>query len=104
MMKGFIYINASSFGTTGIRGPGGYYNFPGEPFRDVGYREVDKLASPMVYKVAPPTDANNGQWDYQEINDNNRVDLYLTSATVAKPDGSGNSVRYATRCAGSSPK
>jgi hypothetical protein len=44
----------------------------------------------MAYKAAPPKDANNGQWDYQEINDNNRFDLWLTSVTVAKPDGSGN--------------
>ncbi|HXG59211.1 MAG TPA: hypothetical protein VNL91_09330 [Thermoanaerobaculia bacterium] len=75
-MKGFIYLNAVNFGSTGIDGPSGYYNAPGEPFRDIGYwkvnettgaRELTPLGQPLL------VNDTNYQWDYQ--------DLPLSSAT-----------------------
>jgi hypothetical protein len=50
LMQGFVYLNAQSFGTTG-QGSNAttvQANFPGEPFRDIGY---------------PRWDTANARWD-----------------------------------------
>ena len=46
LMQGFVYANASSFGTTGQGNNATTIqaNFPGEPFRDVGYPVWDEAA------------------------------------------------------------
>ncbi|HWW61727.1 MAG TPA: hypothetical protein VN181_10205, partial [Thermoanaerobaculia bacterium] len=41
--QGFIYINYSMFKTTGCGGANGLFPQPGEPFRDIGYRRVNKV-------------------------------------------------------------
>lgn len=84
IMKGFIYLNTASFGTQGIRGPGGWYNFPGEPYRDVGFRHVDTGTNNYDGTVVGNT---NGQWDYQELNGNGRCDVFVASRTVTRPEG-----------------
>lgn len=83
LMSGFIYMNAVSWGTTGA-GPSATTvdaNFPGEPFRDVGYwvwntatnnwkLEADNL-TPVRYG------AGNGQFDYQDLNGNGHFDVVV---------------------------
>lgn len=74
-MGSFVYLNAP-FATTGLAGPSGWFNQPGEPYRDIGYRQVslatgggetlgdfkrDAAGMPIV------TDAVNGQWNYQDL-------------------------------------
>lgn len=83
--KGFIYINADGFGTKGVNGVTEWVNMPGEPFRDIGYLEVQTDASSPDYKgyerIDPvgaacipstgvncvPYGANNGNWDFQDL-------------------------------------
>jgi hypothetical protein len=84
-MMGFIYLNTTEFGTTGIRGPDAYYNFPGEPFRDVGYQRVDTTLSPWQYAPEPPSNPNIGEFDFQDLNGNGVCDIYLATQTVTDP-------------------
>lgn len=82
-MEGFIYFNASSYGTTGMGSccPAALYNMPGEMYRDIGYRVWGgsdwATDADGNYITA---DAANGQWDYQDLNDNDQFDLVLTAA------------------------
>jgi hypothetical protein len=93
-MAGFIYLNVESFGTTGINGPDGYYNAPSEPYRDIGYTKVDTTTTPWSYST-DVEGANNGRWDYQDLNGNGVFDVVLESSatTVTRPDGTTVSVR-----------
>ncbi|MGA7614202.1 MAG: hypothetical protein WBX15_03375 [Thermoanaerobaculia bacterium] len=88
-MSGFIYLNAASFGTTGIHGPDGYFNFPGEPYSDIGYPQVDTSAAggPWIPATAggsdwilQPNTAGNKRWDCQvEVGgDPTRCDIHLS--------------------------
>jgi hypothetical protein len=52
-MRGFIYTNAKSIGTQGLGGRDYAYAMAGEPFRDVGYREVAEADAPAVAGVSP---------------------------------------------------
>lgn len=85
LMKGFIYLNTSSYKTTGLSGVTGWYNMPGEPFRDVGFRKVETDSSLAWYKQGARVDAStacnwntgancvdgfgagNGIWDFQDL-------------------------------------
>ena len=69
-MKGFIYINALSFGSQGLNGKTGFYNSPGEPFRDIGYHEVSETTGLLIANAdTTPHMVNytNYQWDYQDL-------------------------------------
>jgi hypothetical protein len=89
-MQGYIYLNAAWFGTSGLgnKAPTDYYPMPGEPFRDVGFREADDSGTGPTYPFridggALPTGdyvwagVNNGVWDFQDVNKNGKFDLYL---------------------------
>lgn len=96
-MQGFIYLNAANFGTQGIRGVGGYYNFPGEPFLDIGYWKVDPstmlleenpagaVAPDPIMHVIDQTKVRNRKHDHQELNGNNRFDFKVAPRTVTRP-------------------
>lgn len=103
-MGSFIYLNAG-FSTTGLGGDAGHFNQPGEPYMDIGYREVleapaggldigdfrrDASGMPVI------KDAVNGQWDYQDLSwsntgivgggtDNDQFDVYIGSRVVHDP-------------------
>jgi len=64
-MQGFFYLNAQIFGTQGISGPPGMYGFPGEPYRDVGYRPVDPATGAFVGTGL--VNGSNGEWSYQDL-------------------------------------
>jgi hypothetical protein len=91
-MAGFIYLNVESFGTTGINGPDGDFNAPSEPFRDIGFTRVDDSVVPHVYTSDHNFGANNGRWDYQDLNGNKKFDIFLRSQPVTKPDGNSVTV------------
>jgi hypothetical protein len=93
-MQGFIYLNSTNFGTQGIRGVGGYYNFPGEPFRDIGFYEVNPSTmrlirdnpsavypTPFNHVIKPGTEGNR-TWDYQDLNGNDVFDLKLIQREI----------------------
>jgi hypothetical protein len=98
-MKGFIYLNATQFGSTGVSGETNkYYAFPAEPFRDVGFHHVDPATGLYVLdsvtgRVKGPTNDNAGKWDCQELNNNGVCDIYVIDITkggtvnVKRPDG-----------------
>lgn len=74
--KGVIYMNYEMIKTTGCAGTDGWYNQPGEPYRDVGYRKVNEASSGGNLKGEFTTDAGgtavyadgyNGEWDWQEL-------------------------------------
>ena len=77
MMKGFIYVNAATWSTQGLNGPAGYFNYPGEPYRDIG----------VTYSDGIFRGANDGIFTFDDINNNKRVDIFVESRTVTRPDG-----------------
>jgi hypothetical protein len=89
LMKGFVYLNTQEFGSQGINGPGGWYNFPGEPFRDIGYEVVDTATND--YKLESGnrviTGANDGEFSWQDVNNNGQLDIYLEQRSPAIPGG-----------------
>ena len=103
-MRGYIYLNAAHFGSKGIGNTPltDVYNMPGEPYRDVGYREVDDTVTPMVWKLsggALPAGsftvigADNGQFDWHDLNGNGQLDIWTEDITrngtvpFTRPDG-----------------
>ena len=95
MMKGFIYLNTAEFGTTGIRGPGGWYNFPGEPYRDIGIQTVDPATMTYITPTPSPLPgANDGEFTCQDLNGNKTCDIFLDPPiTVVDPGGRSVTVR-----------
>ena len=109
LMRGFFYLNIASFGTSGIQSGGRYCNFPGEPFRDVGYQTVDTTTLQLqcddpaggplpvdCNAAATPPAVNpfidnetNDRWDYQELNANGRFD-YVVALNAADIDTPGS--------------
>jgi hypothetical protein len=70
-MSSFVYLNAP-FSTTGLGGITGHFNQPGEPYLDIGYRQVDEASSTGDFNRdasgAPVVKmAANRQWDYQDL-------------------------------------
>jgi hypothetical protein len=102
-MQGYVYLNAEFFGTSG-QGQmvtDDVYNMPGEPYRDIGYRQVKTATN--KYQLDPDgtelPDAsymtfgrNNKQWDFQDINDNGVFDWYVAKNTKALPIPNGGSI------------
>lgn len=95
-MQGFIYLNAIEFGVTGIDGYLGYYNMPGEVYRDIGYRKVASLnnwakqvATGPDCTAADPSNCvtekgGNNEWNYQDLDwsmglaaKNDKFDYYV---------------------------
>jgi hypothetical protein len=104
-MGSFIYLNAG-FATTGLSGPNGWFNQPGEPYMDIGYREVN-LSSPTGDFVRDAAGmpiiigAVNNQWDYQDLpwsntggigggTANNKFDVCVGQRTVHDPSDLAN--------------
>jgi len=114
-MAGFVYLNAAGFATTGINGPDSYLNFPGEPYRDVGYipasKATDNAATPPqvlgdIY-LAPDGSiqkegVGNGIWDWEDLKWSNsgtngrapvvteanaEFDVFLANKWIRLPDG-----------------
>ena len=74
--KGVVYMNTAALKTTACDAVDGYYNMPGEPYRDIGYRKVNEESSGMQQKKNFTTDgsgnvvrdkAYNNKWDYQDL-------------------------------------
>jgi hypothetical protein len=97
-MQGYVYLNAENFGTSGQGNlvDDDVYQMPGEPYRDVGYREVD-LGTNDYKLVGGALPAGNfrtvGQgnrtWDFQDVNDNGVFDWYVAknAFTLNLPNG-----------------
>ncbi|HEX8412200.1 MAG TPA: hypothetical protein VF883_25345 [Thermoanaerobaculia bacterium] len=105
--KGVIYMNFKQMKSTGCDGKDGYYNMPGEHYRDIGYRKVNEVTSGGKVKGDFTTDAAgnfitdkafNGEWDYQPlpwsnggVADNGVFDVCLAQKTLTREsDGNMN--------------
>jgi|GEM_PF-708058 len=102
-IRGYVYLNAEFFGSEGVGSLAvtDVYPMPGEPYRDVGYREVDKTnpAFPWKLSAALPAGtfnvvgAGNNQWDYEDVNDNQQFDVWTEDISrngtvkIFAPDG-----------------
>jgi len=100
-IRGYVYLNAKNFGSKGVGNLAvtDVYPMPGEPYRDVGYREVDKTTKNWKLTAALPAGAfnvvgaTNGQFDYEDVNDNGQLDIWTMditrngAVTVLGPDG-----------------
>jgi hypothetical protein len=76
--KGVVYMNITNLKSTGkgCDGEAGWYNQPGEPYRDVGFRKVNEVSVGTQTQKNFTTDAAgqpiidkayNGQWDWQDL-------------------------------------
>ena len=112
LMRGFFYLNLASFGTSGIQAGGRYCNYPGEPFRDVGYQKVntttlqwmctdpaggsapvdcDATATPPATTPFKENETND-VWDYLELNGNGKFDYVVERNTAARTGGTDTGV------------
>jgi hypothetical protein len=70
--QGFIYLNTVQWDSAGgAKGVDGYYAAPGEPFKDIGFWQIDEATGDWdwdVLNVEHDDDdfANNGKWDFQD--------------------------------------
>lgn len=87
LMTGFVYMNTVSFGTTGNgKAPALDANYPGEPFRDIGYPIWD--AATTAWKQCPPNSGipcRGGSGDgvfscEQDLNNNGKCDIVVMQA------------------------
>ena len=110
-LSSFIYLNAD-FSTTGLSGPNGEFCQPGEPFMDIGYRQVQvggggpTVEGDFVRDAAgmPVNEgAVNNQWDYQDLpwsnsggsngsgpGQNGQFDVFVAQKTVHDPSDTAN--------------
>jgi hypothetical protein len=98
-MQGYVYMNASAFGTTGAGNmiEDDVYVMPGEPYRDIGYREVDPVTKKYILTGAAAlpaanfriVNAGNKTWNYQDVNDNGVFDWFVlpNAKTLTRPNG-----------------
>ena len=93
LMEGFIYMNSTEFGTsgTGKKAPTTVdANYPGEPFRDIGYPiwDVAKNAwkqCPDLSGIACRGGAGDGVFSCQEdLNNNGKCDIVVMLAPTWK--------------------
>jgi hypothetical protein len=96
LMQGFFYMNCSSFGTKGMGSNATTVkaNFPGEPFRDIGYPYWCTAAGTPVPGVTCGAanawsscsgqicvqGAGDGIFSYQDLNGNGKFDVVTMSA------------------------
>lgn len=86
LMEGFVYVNASSWGSQGAGSSETTVqaNFPGEPYRDIGYPRWDPAANDWDRSCAGgaicTVGAGNGKLDGQDLNGNGRYDVVTMPA------------------------
>jgi len=85
LMEGFVYVNATQWGTQGVGGAETpvHANYPGEPYRDIGYPKWNAAAGTWdgscggtICRVG----AGDGVFSYQDLNGNNRFDVVTMPA------------------------
>ncbi len=92
-MQGFIYLNATYFGSSGQGGivDNDVYPMPGEVYRDVGFRQVDPVTKTFEIDAGDYviTGRDNGVWDFQDLDGDFMFNLVVKQKTITKPgDGS----------------
>lgn len=94
--QGFLYSNSLQWDSAGgAKGVVGFYQMPGEPYKDIGYPQVKVDKSGWVVDglgkfVPEPGKDKNGKWDYNDLDDDDVFDYVVAERTAPRPDGSGN--------------
>jgi hypothetical protein len=87
LMQGFVYMNTVAFGTQGAGKSPTIVdaNYPGEPFRDIGYPDWNTATS--AWNQCPPNsgipcrkEAGDGVFSHQELNNNGVCDIVVMQA------------------------
>ena len=74
--KGFAFTNLEAVKSTGCTGSEGLFPQPGEPYRDIGYRQVVETSSGVQVRGQWASDAAgnatyvgafNAQWDFEDL-------------------------------------
>ncbi len=85
LMEGFVYANNTTWGTQGVGGSETpvHANYPGEPFRDIGYPvwnagtgAWDTSCGGTICRKG----AGDGSFSFQDLNGNNRFDVVTMPA------------------------
>ncbi len=95
--QGFIYLNTEQWDSAGgAKGVDGFYAAPGEPFKDIGFWQIDEVTGDWVMAgavhVTDPALVDNGKWDFQDApgGTENVFDYFVKSLTFKRPaDGGG---------------
>ncbi|MFN2441501.1 MAG: hypothetical protein ABR517_02335 [Thermoanaerobaculia bacterium] len=94
-MQGFIYLNMQKWDASGggTGPPLGWYQMPGEPYRDIGYWKVNAAGTDWEDdgsggKVIEG--ANSGDWTFQDVNGNGVFDPWFATRTIASAQTGGN--------------
>ncbi|HLZ08958.1 MAG TPA: hypothetical protein VKT80_10250, partial [Chloroflexota bacterium] len=89
LMEGFYYLNCSTYGTTGMGSSATTVqaNFPGEPYRDIGYPRWSVSAGNWDSSCGGGTQicrdgAGDGIFSYQDLNNNGRFDVVTVLAST----------------------
>lgn len=104
LMEGFVYMNANSFGTKGQgKAPTQVdANFPGEPFRDIGYPQWDPSTNnwvqcPVGSGIPCRQGAGDAVFSYQDLNGNGKFDVVvMDSGAYQSHEGGANVNQGAT--------
>ena len=107
-MRGFFFMNMAAWGSSGLQDPGGYYNYPGEPFHDIGVHIADETTGQLLCTLATPTGVpcatnpgstpkllnfTNREWNYQDLNGNGVFDVKIAATTAdITPPGTDSAV------------
>lgn len=89
-MQGFIYSNSEIWDGTAVHGQDGRFNMPGEPYRDIGYWQVNDAGTDWEDDGAGGKvidGADTGGWNYQDINDNDEFDYVMVERNIARASG-----------------
>lgn len=95
-MKGFIYLNTVRINFNGVSGIEDYYGYPGEPYRDVGVRQLDVSGDYIWDSTAKQfliEGRNDGLHTCKDLNSNTLCDVALKSRTITRTDG-GAAYKY----------
>ena len=91
-MKGFVYVNTEDLSITGLDGYPGYYNMPGEVYRDIGYRKVENAGAWAKRDPLGPActvaDSSNCVTEYAADNAHSYQDLPWSNGN-ATAEGNG---------------
>jgi hypothetical protein len=85
LMEGFVYTNNSAWGTQGMGSSATtvHANYPGEPYRDIGYPQWNAGTNSWNTSCGGTIcrmGAGDGSFSYQDLNGNNKFDVVTMPA------------------------
>jgi hypothetical protein len=96
--QGFIYLNSKQWDSAGgAKGVDGYYGAPGEPYKDIGFWEIDEATGNWLMVGPDHKDDDfddNGKWDFQDAPGGTAkvFDYFVASRTFRRPTNTGGTV------------